>query len=373
MTGRERLTTVLNGGKVDRVPVVPFIYNNFINEFYHSKDADSVQKGLELYEYFGCDIILRTCNQYAYMSELATDAKNWRVTEAREGDDKEWAVTTTIKTPEKELTQKKRYSYVTANEAVEAVVDFYIKDEDDFRQFVKYQPPLPRYDCSIIKKAREFLGDKGLAAPWVEGAFNFASFFRKMDELIIDAYENPKLYNGMIKYFSDRSLEVIRQFAEAGADIVCSSGNVANAIFAGPHFFKEHVLPHEIEFTRRAKAYGPYFLYHNCGYAAPLLAMYSDIKMNIYESLSAAPYGDTVLEDALSKIDRKITLLGNIDQIEFLIKASPEEVRKEVKRVLNLAKKRGNFILGTSDYLSEGTPHENIEAFVEAGLEYGRY
>ena len=134
MTGRERLIKVLNGEKVDRVPVVPFIYYNFIDEFYNSKASMPVEKGLEVYEYFGCDIILRTCNQYAYMNEAATDSKNWRISEVTEGDDKEWAIITTIKTPEKELTQKKRYIYVTDHEAIEAVVDFYVKDEDDFRQ-----------------------------------------------------------------------------------------------------------------------------------------------------------------------------------------------------------------------------------------------
>ena len=38
-----------------------------------------------------------------------------------------------------------------------------------------------------------------------------------------------------------------------------------------------------------------------------------------------------------------------------------------------VAKERGNFILGTSDYLEINTPPENLRAFVEAGHKYGRY
>jgi uroporphyrinogen-III decarboxylase len=121
------------------------------------------------------------------------------------------------------------------------------------------------------------------------------------------------------------------------------------------------------------KELGAYYLYHNCGDAASLLDQYSKIHMDIYESLTQPPYGDTVLEEALAKIDRSITLCGNIDQIEFLKKATPAEVSDKVKRVLELAKKRGNFILGTTDYFSEGTPHENIKAMAEAALEYGVY
>lgn len=177
----------------------------------------------------------------------------------------------------------------------------------------------------------------------------------------------------MITYFSDRMYDAIKQFKDAGADIVCCGGNVGNGTMVGPVFFKEYILPFEIEFTRKVKELGLYYLYHNCGDASSLLDLYSQIKMNIYESLTPPPYGDTLLEEALLKIDKSITLCGNIDQIDFLIKASPEEIRQEVKNVLMLAKRRGNFILGTTDYFCEGTPHENIKAFAEAGMEFGRY
>lgn len=66
-------------------------------------------------------------------------------------------------------------------------------------------------------------------------------------------------------------------------------------------------------------------------------------------------------------------IYGNIDQIDFLVHATPEEVKREVKRVLDIAKPFGNFILAASDYFSEGTPYDNIKAFAEAGLEYGAY
>jgi hypothetical protein len=67
-------------------------------------------------------------------------------------------------------------------------------------------------------------------------------------------------------------------------------------------------------------------------------AFVSDIKMNVYESM-IPPYGDTDFDTVLSK----------------------------------KVKKRGNFILATTDYFSEGTPEENIHAFAQAGLKYGRY
>lgn len=373
MKGRNRLIKLLNGEDIDRVPVAPFIYNNFINEFYGQNDADPVEKGIEVYKHFGFDIILRTCNVWDYLSENACDSKNWSVSESRQEAGGEWAVSTTIKTPDKELTQKKRYSRVTAHEVVEAVTEYFIKDRDDFEQFIKYQPPVPSYDCSIITKARELLGDDGLCAPWVQGAFNIISCYRKLDDLILDPYLDPVLYDRMIRYFSDRMLNVIDQFAKAGSDMVCAGGNIGNASMVGPLFFRDNILPYEIEFTKRAKSKNIYYLYHNCGDASLLLDMYSDIGMDIYESLTPSPFGDTLLTDALSKIDKRITLCGNIDQVSFLRNATPDEIRQEIKGILSVVKKRGNFILSTTDYFSEGTPYENIHAFAKAGMEFGKY
>lgn len=373
MTGRERLLKVLRGEKADRIPVAPFIFNNFIYEFFKSQEVDPVEKGIEVYEYFGFDIILRTANIWACGDELHCDSKNWRVSEMREDEGNKWTVTTVIKTPEHELTQRKRYNKASEYEVLEAVVEYFIKDEKDFKQFLKYQPPVPLYDCSAIKKAKELIGDKGLIAPWAQGAYNSVSFYRKLDDLIVDPFINPEFYHEMITYFSGRMFDAIKQFVEAGADIICCGGNVANSTMVGPVYFKEYVLPYEIAHTKKVKDLGAFYLYHNCGDAAVLLDLYQDIGMDIYESLTSAPYGDTVLEDALLKMNKSITLSGNIDQIDFLKKASPEEIKSRVREVLETVKPRSNFILAATDYFSEGTPYENIRAFADAGREYGVY
>jgi uroporphyrinogen decarboxylase len=72
--------------------------------------------------------------------------------------------------------------------------------------------------------------------------------------------------------------------------------------------------------------------------------------MDIYESRTPAPFGDTGL------IFSDIALMGGIDQIDFLRKAPPEAVSWRVAELAEIASKHGRFILGTSDYISEATP-----------------
>ncbi|MBT3276285.1 MAG: hypothetical protein HN368_24265 [Spirochaetales bacterium] len=383
MTGRERLIKVLNGEKVDRIPNAPFIFYNTIDEYVDNQHASSldsgtnemvyVEKGIELYEKFGFDIILRTANCFDYLTEISDTDGKWQVNEVREGDDDNWSIVTEIKTPERTLTQKKNYHRATPHEIVEAVTEYPIKDSDDFDQFVKYQPPMRTFNCEHISRARDILGDRGIIAPWAQGAFNSSSFFRALDQLIMDPYTDMGFYKRMMDYFSERMFVLIKQLADAGADLICAGGNVANGKTAGPAFFQEFVLPFEVDFTKRVKDLGVYYLYHNCGDARSLYDVYSPIKMSIFETLTAPPYSDGDVKLAFESFDSDIVLSGNIDQIDLLVNGTPAEIRKSVKDLTDIAKPYSNFILAASDYFTEGTPYENIQAFSDAGLEYGVY
>lgn len=383
MTGKERLLCVLDGGKPDRVPNAPFIFYNLIDEFYQRSETraldegtggiDYIEKGIELYEHFGFDILLRTANVFEYLTEADDEEGKWRVQEERTGDNNSWSIVTTITTPEKTLRQQKKYHKAAPHEVVEAVTEYFIKDSSDFDQFLSYQPPMRTFDTSQIRRAVDLLGDRGLVAPWAQGAFNSASFYRDVTELVMDPYLDEPFYREMITYFSSRMQNFIRQLTDAGAHMICAGGNVANGITAGPKFFKEHVLPYEIEFTRTIKNMGVYYLYHNCGSAKSLYELYNPINMNVFETLTAPPAGDNDLALAFDTFDHDIVLSGNLDQIDFLIHASPAEVRKKVKEILDIAKPYGNFILAASDYFSEGTPYENIMAYADAAKEFGDY
>ena len=174
-------------------------------------------------------------------------------------------------------------------------------------------------------------------------------------------------------YFYGRVASYVEQVFDAGADLISVSGNMASGSMAGPNMFRKYIMPYEKKLIDLAHSKGGKVIYHNCGDAKYLLPIYNEMGIDMYESLTAPPYGDTDLEYALKTIQPPTVLSGNLDQIHFLKIASPDEIRAEVKRVMELAKPRGSFIFACTDYLCEGTPDENIFALAEAGKEYGRY
>lgn len=371
LTGRERLLRVFAGQPVDRVPVSPFVHVNFVREFYSDHDADGPTLTPEVYRHFGFDLIHRNCTP-AY-DPVGSDQPQWRVEKHTEKQGRDETTTTVIHTPGGDLREVHRICWTSEYDAESTPVEYLIKSEEDLDLVMRYQPPAEEFDTSPIARAKDATGDEGLVAPWYPGAFAYvALFFRSLDELILDAMLRPEMYHRMMRHFLERSKQLVSQCISAGVDIVSYPGNVAGGKL-GEAFFREHVLDYENELIDFIQSRGPAVLYHNCGYAKSLFSAYTGMRMRAYESLTPPPYGDTVLAEALEAFRPDVALIGNLDQIEFLRRATPAEVQTQVKQVLEPAKRRGNFILGTTDYFTEGTPYENLFAVAEAARKFGCY
>ena len=94
--------------------------------------------------------------------------------------------------------------------------------------------------------------------------------------------------------------------------------------------------------------------------------------MRAYESLTPPPYGDTILEQAVEIFGTGTTLSGNIDQLDLLRKGTAQDIDQAVQHTLDTVRGRAHFVLATTDYFNENTPHDNIHALAQAGRRHGR-
>ena len=374
MSGRKLLLDTIQKKRTDRVPVSPFIYNNVVNEKNNGEPADPVAACAQLYRKYGFDIILRNYTFGDAWDEDRLSCDTWRVKKEATGDiGNIWNEQTTITTPERTLTQVRSFRKVTPNIVVSATGRYFIQGPDDFEQFVKYQPPIGKPDLSVIAHAKEVVADDGIACTWIQGAFNYVERYRGLQELLTDPYDDEGFYDEMMEYFGARNFEMTRQLIAAGSDLICIEANMATGTMAGPRMFGDYIMEREEQLIDLIHSEGCYAMYHNCGDGKSLLPLIDQMSMDIYESLTPPPFGDTVLTEALDTIKPPKVLLGNLDQIDFLVHATPDEVRRRTREILESAKERGHFILATSDYISEGTPEENLYAFAQAAHEFGRY
>lgn len=370
LPGRELLSRVLRGEPVDRIPVSPFIHVNYVKEFFGSHDVDWAAKTPEVYRHFGFDLMHRNCTPV--YDALGPEGPNWHVIVTREEEGRDETTVTRVETPGGELRSVEKVRWIYEYDAEASVVEYPIKSEADLDLMMRYQPPAAITDVSLVKRANAAVGNDGLTAPWIQGAFNLVSFYyRKLDDLLVDAVLNPSFYSAMFEYLMERYGRFLQDLIDAGVDMLSYAGNIANGKLVSARFFRQHIWPFEQKMIAFIQDQGVPVVYHNCGYARQLLSLYPGLGMVAYESLTPAPHGDTVLAEAVETFGMGTALLGNIDQIDLLRTGTPEEIAAAVQQTLDVVRGRSRFILATTDYFNDGTPHDNIHALADAGRRFG--
>lgn len=387
MTGRERLLKTFKGEKVDRVPVCPWIYKNLVYRYIDippekqkwRENDDIAEKAVEVSDYFGFDHLHRLGTPWHVYDEKSSNDRKWIVkVEFKKVNGRNTEITI-IETPEKKLRQVKEFDQTSRYTYIEAIREYYIKDKDDFNQFVKYQPPFKEAIYPEIKgefenldKAKKALGNKGVVVSCMHGAFNCLNMYRNLELVMMDPLKDLEFYKAMINYFSNRGFQIMKKMKKHGTDIVEIGANLATS-GVGEKFFRDYVLKYEKDLVGKIHSLGVFDIYHNCGDADKIMHLYNEMGISTWGYLTPPPYGDVDLDKALKVMNKGMVLIGNIDQVDFLVKATPKEIKERVRQVLEKVKQRGNFILSTTDWPFDNTPFENLKAFAEAGLEFGEY
>jgi len=370
LTGRERLLRVFDQQEVDRIPVAPFIHVNYVKEFFGTHDVDCVARTPDVYRHYGFDLVHRNCS--AVPNPFGPEGPGWEIEVSTESFGRDQNTTTVIHTPAGDLRCVEALRWTYEYDAEVSVVEYPIKTEADLELMMRYQPPHGVCDVSDIQRAAAAVGDDGVTAPWIQGAFNLlAVYYRRLDDLLTDALLNPEFYARMMTYFVGRYKEFVQQVIDAGPDLVSYGANIANGKLISPRFYEATILPHEAQLIAFIQEQGAGVIHHNCGYSHNLLPLYPGLGMKCHESLTPPPYGDTALADAVDIFGRDVTLSGNIDQLDLLRKGSAEEIESAVRKTLDTVRGRCHFVLATTDYFNENTPADKIRILAEAGRKYG--
>ena len=389
MNGRERLFKAFRHEPTDRVPVAPFTYYNAVYEmfdykpqiatFFNPPDFDPIEKFVEYCDYFGFDVLHVLGSVWdvwvgnTLMDQTITQSgENWDVTIVDHyKDDDELFRSIVIETPGGQLRHVEKHDRTSKYLIVSATKEPLIKNRRDFEILRKYAPPADRMDCQLIARASKAVGDKGLVTANTHGTFNILGLFRNLEDVLVDPILDEGFYREMVEYFLPRLILRAKKMVESGADVIEVAGHWTGQV--GPKIFQKYIYEYENRLVKAIHDLGALVIYHNCGDAAKIMRFYNDLDIDCWGYLTPPPYADVVLDEALAVLRPTLTLRGNIDQVEFLVKATPRQVRERVRQVLETVKPRGNWILSTTDFCFDGTPYANIRALGEAGMEFGSY
>ena len=380
MTPRERLLTTLRGQIPDRVPVSPFVQEEYLSFYYPGRaQLDRVIDATELAHALDFDLMAKH-RALEPPHFFRHSYPNWELRRSESRAEGMVRRRREIITPSRTLVQEEAgpWTGAAASGVRLQVTRPLLQDSDDIASFLQYLPGLDDEDRRQMRATAEewqrVIGDRGVLAPWgFAGVFNFCADLRGLDTFYMAPYEDEASYHALMDGVASAMCAYSAALGETAIDCIGIQGHMAGGATTGPDFFRRFVQPYEQRVINAIHAAGKFSVYHNCGCARRLYANYRELGMTVWETVSEPPRGDNRMADAKEALGDRICLLGNLEHVDFLKRATPEEVDAATREIVRAGKPGGRFIFSTSDYLEQNTPRENVLAMIAAAKDEGRY
>lgn len=393
MNSRERYLKTFKGEKTDRMPVSLFIVEqgHFMTQVCPATDPwDHVQQFADVIAFekeMGADVFVRLLAElYAPAMhviyggvDINRQTDNWEVATTQYKKGNSTVLCSTIRTPDGELAQEFTINEIRPGTFMYACTKLPVRSEAELDIVIKYEPPMPKEYPALVKnvitRTKDSVGDNGIVGVWTPyGPFNSASHLVNLEDLYALYLTEPEFYEKLIRFSTDRFKDYCQAILDAKPDVAHVGGNVPGG-FLGKRIYDTYILPQEKEYIEFCQKEGISAMYHNCGQIMNLVESYKQLGVDIVEPFSPPPLGDTDLAKALDIVQGAYAVVAGVDQVNLIQGSSASAVAEATKRTVITGKEKGcgKFIIQNADFMEYNTPVENIRAFVETALEYGRY
>ena len=239
-----------------------------------------------------------------------------------------------------------------------------------------FHPPDPNVlfdaDSGLAERAKAARGDgqRLVFGQQVYLLFERAWALCGMESFLAGILEAPELIRELLRKITDYNVEVFGRYAELGLDGVGFSEDLGSqrGLLISPAHFREFFKPEYARMFAPLKRAGMLVNFHSCGCVQAIIPDLIEVGVDILNPVQARA-------NDLAQVKRlthgRMALLGGIDTQQVLMRGTPEEVEREVRRVLGILAPGGGFIIAPDQGMP--FPPENIAALWAAAEKWGRY
>ena len=204
-----------------------------------------------------------------------------------------------------------------------------------------------------------------------DGPFTAAANLRGATEICLDIYEDTEFVHELLDYITEATIARIKAWREKlGHELKPQNWGFADDSIQllSTETYREFVLPCHKRLVSELAGSGPHSI-HLCGDATHHFKTIRD-ELNINAFDTGYPVDFAWLRKELGP---DVQINGG-PTVGFLLRATPGEVRNEVRRILSTGvMEGGKFVLREANNMSPGIPEESIAAMYEAAKEFGLY
>ena len=218
-----------------------------------------------------------------------------------------------------------------------------------------YEANLPEDMCMVSSTAHfaEFL-------TWLMG-------YETLCYALYDQRDLVTAISQRILEYTKTEVEMLLQFDRVG--IIWGSDDMGfrGGTLISPADLREFVLPGHRMVAEMVHQAGRPYLLHSCGNLRAIMEdLINDVGIDAIHS-----FEDTIIDvtEAKQQYGDRIALLGGID-VDFLCRASQEQVRARVRHTLEKCIPGGRYCLGTGNSVANYIPLDNYLAILDEGRKF---
>jgi uroporphyrinogen decarboxylase len=234
-----------------------------------------------------------------------------------------------------------------------------------------------------VKAEAQKLADENkyavLATPWLAFPLERAYAMQRMDRFMSNLGRYPDFARALLTKIAERCKTLMGHFLrEVGDHIdmikIGDDLGMQNSLLMSPKMYREIVKPIHADYISFIKSRTKAKLFfHTDGDVFPLIPDFIEMGVDILNPVQTSAGKMSNLEELKRQFGKNLVFCGAIDTHRILPFGTPDEVRAEVKRIIEILGKDGGYMLSSVHTLLPDVPPENILAMVDAALEFGKY
>jgi uroporphyrinogen decarboxylase len=218
-----------------------------------------------------------------------------------------------------------------------------------------------------------------LATPWLLFPLERAYAMQGMEAFLLNMAMDAEFVRAFLEKIATYCKELMGLFLQElgdNVDMIKIGDDLGtqNSLVISPKMYREILKPVHADFISfiksRTKAK---IFFHSCGDVAPLIEDFIEIGVDILNPVQASAGKMSDFPSLKKQFGKNIVFCGGIDTHRILPFGTVDEVRSEVRRVIQTLGPGGGYMVGAVHTVMDDVPPENVLAMVDAVEEFGRY
>ncbi len=194
--------------------------------------------------------------------------------------------------------------------------------------------------------------------------FERAWTLRGMDQLFVDMIEAPEFVHELLDRICDYNVTLVAQAVEFNIDMVHFGDDWGSqrGLMMGPELWTEFLLPRLRRQYAAGRDAGKFVSIHSCGHVQEIFPQLIDAGLDCFN-----PFQPEVMDpyEMKATFGDRLSFWGGISTQQLLPYGTPDEVRREVGRLISEVGTDGGYIAAPAHSIPGDAKPENIMAMIE--------